>query len=152
MHGRGPEDEQTLPGARIVNTNLGRLTTIPPCELPPFCLPPWLSWVAQTMRSSGNWAIESGFKERFGRAASWMRQYIVARPQEDRAAWLVMYMDFQCAVQELASTELNEVIGTLRRIKQMDWPGVLTDKSLECTELVLPRASTQSGLHHHTSL
>lgn len=50
-----------------------------------------------------------------------------------------MYMDFQCAVQELASADLNEVVGTLRRIKQMDWPLVLTDKSLECTALVFAR-------------
>lgn len=87
-------------------------------------------------KNSENWALEPDFKERFGRAMSWMRQHITDNQQQDSSAWLVMHMGFQCAVQELASAELNEVVGTLRRIKQMDWPGVLADKSLECTELV----------------
>lgn len=86
--------------------------------------------------NSDGWAHEPRFKERFDRAASWMHRYIADHPREDNSDWLVMHMGFQCAVQELASAELNEVVGTLRRIKQMDWPGVLADKSLECTELV----------------
>jgi hypothetical protein len=80
--------------------------------------------------------LEPDFSSRLASADKWMRHYIANHPDQEGSNWVIPHKVFQCEVHELGSGELSEIVGTLKRLKRMDWCGLLGDGDLNCKELV----------------
>lgn len=81
------------------------------------------------------WAHEPEFKSRLASADKWMRHYIATYPDQEGSNWMIFHNVFQCEVHELGTVEVGKIVDTLKKIKPMDWDGLLDDGDLDCKEL-----------------
>lgn len=85
--------------------------------------------------TNDDWTHQPESKAKLNSAKAWMQQYIADYPDDGRSSWWILHKVFQCDVHELGTLQLSAVVDTLRKIKTMDWNGLLADEELDCKEI-----------------